>query len=300
MPIRVAGDGAAHTERCVDDLVVRSFQGGGRVGVVLIEEGGGVQVAVAGVAGHGDEQQAVGVAGGRGLDGLLHVGDPLAGDGDIANEESLAAVHHGIGCVQPAVPQRRAGLLILGDPDLGGLLAQHLLNDRLGAFDLGGGAVDVDEHDRVGVEGIAGIGELLQPGDSLAVEPFHRGWDDTACDDRGDGIGGGSGGGERTHQAVGDLGDRPQRDGGLGDDPEGAFGSDEDAEQVRAVVVGAEGGGGAVRQHDLDGHDVVVGDAVLECVRTAGVLDDVARHGGQMRRHGVRREAQSVRGEPLL
>ena len=145
--------------------------------------------------------------------------------------------------------------------------------------------------------GIAGVVELLQPGDSRAVEPLHRGRHDTAGDDRGDGVGGLSGGGERTHQAVGDLGDRPQRDGGLGDDPEGAFGSDEDAEQVGAVVVGAEGGGGPVGQHDVDGHDVVVGDAVLQCVWTAGVLDDVAAHGGQVRRHRIRREAQPVRGE---
>ena len=205
-----------------------------------------------------------------------------------------------LGAFEPPVPQGSARLVVLGHTDLGGMLAQYLLHDRLVAGDFGRGAIDVDEHDRVGVERVAGVVELLQPGDALSVEPFHRGGDDTGGDDRGDGIGGGPGSGERTHQAVGDFGDRAERDGGLGDDPQRAFGSDEDTEQVRSVVVCTEGDGGPVGEHDFRGEDVVVGDAVLQGVRAACVLDDVARHGGQVRRHRVRREAQAVRCEPLL
>ena len=83
---------------------------------------------------------------------------------------------------------------------------------------LGGGAVDVDEHNGIGVQWVAGVVELLQPSDARPVEPLHGGGNHTGGDDRGDGVGGRPGGGERTHQAVGDLGDRSQRDGGLGDD----------------------------------------------------------------------------------
>ena len=105
---------------------------------------------------------------------------------------------------------------------------------------LAGGAVDVDEHDGISVQRIAGVVELLQPGDALTVQPFHRGGDDTGGDDRGNSVSCGPGGRERTHQAVGDLRDRPQRDGGHGDDPEGAFGSDEDTEQIGAVIIAGQ------------------------------------------------------------
>ena len=119
-----------NTQSSFDDLVVRRFQCGRRQWVVLVEERGGVQVAVAGVAAHRDEQQPIGMACGGGLDGFLHLGDPITGHGDVADEESLAALHHRVGGIESAVPQRGAVLLVLGDPDLGGLLAQHLLNDR--------------------------------------------------------------------------------------------------------------------------------------------------------------------------
>ena len=111
---------------------------------------------------------------------------------------------------------------------------------------LRGGAVDVDEHDGVGIQRVAGVVELLQPSDSRAVEPLHRGRHHTAGDDRRNGVGGFSCGGEGTHQAVGDFGDRTQRDGGFGDDAERAFGPDQDAEEVGPFIIGAEGGLGPV------------------------------------------------------
>jgi hypothetical protein len=103
--------------------------------------------------------------------------------------------------------------------------------------DFGGGAVDIDEHNRICVQRIAGVVELLQPRNALSVKPFHCSRHHTGGDDRGDGVGGGSGGGERTHRAVGDFRDRAQR------------------------------------------------------------FDDIARDGGQMRRHRVGREALAVWGQ---
>jgi hypothetical protein len=56
----------------------------------------------------------------------------------------------------------------------------------------------------------------------------------------------------------------------------------------------------AIGEDCFDFDDVVVGDAVLERVWAAGVFDDVAPDCGEMRRHGIRRETQPVRGELLL
>ena len=65
----------------------------------------------------------------------------------------------------------------------------------------------------------------------------------------------------------------------LGDDGQRAFGADEHAEQIEAGRV--ERGAAdlhqlAVRQHRLDAEHVVHGEAVLQAVRAAGVLGDVA------------------------
>lgn len=110
--------------------------------------------------------------------------------------------------MESAVPECGAVLLGLGDPDLGGAFAQHPLDDRLVMGDFDSAAVDVDEHNGVGVRGVSGVVELLQAGDPVAVEPFHRGGHDAGRDDRGDGVGRLPSGREGAHQAVGDLGDR--------------------------------------------------------------------------------------------
>ena len=83
-----------------------------------------------------------------------------------------------------------------------------------------------------------------------------------------------------------------------GDDAEGALRAHHEADEVvsRAVLDGtAERDELARRQRQLDAEHVVGRDAVLERVRPAGVLGDVAadRAGGLAR--GVRRVAEAVR-----
>ena len=85
------------------------------------------------------------------------------------------AVYYGVRRVQPPIPQLGAGVLVIGATHLARRAAQHLLHDRGVAVDLFGGAVDVDEHDRVDVERIAGVGELSAGRRCRAVKPFHRG-----------------------------------------------------------------------------------------------------------------------------
>jgi hypothetical protein len=64
--------------------------------------------------------------------------------------------------------------------------------------------------------------------------------------------------------------------------------SDQHAQQVGAIVSGAELDDRAVGQDGLDVQDVVIGDAVLQSVRTAGVFGDVSADRGQVSRHRVR------------
>ena len=128
------------------------------------------------------------------------------------------------------------------------------------------------------------------------VEPFDRGGYGAGLDDARYGVGGCAGSAEAAHQAARYRRDRAQRHGGLGEDSQRALRTDEDAQQVGAVVVGAQVDYRAVGEHDFDVDHVVVGDAVFESVWAAGVFDDIAADRCQVSRHRVRREAQAVRG----
>ena len=81
---------------------------------------------------------------------------------------------------------------------------------------------------------------------------------------------------EAGQQRAHGLGDAEHAHGDPDGDPERALGADEDAEQVGPVVVARERHELAARQHDVGGEHVVDGEAVLEAVRAARVLGDVA------------------------
>ena len=70
-----------------------------------------------------------------------------------------------------------------------------------------------------------------------------------------------------------------------------------DAEQVGSVVPHRELDELAVRQHDLGGEDVVDGEAVLEAVRAAGVLGDVAADRADLLRRRVGRVVEARLGD---
>ena len=84
----------------------------------------------------------------------------------------------------------------------------------------------------------------------------------------------------------------PQRQ--LRRDPERPLGADERAEQAGPVVPHGELDELAVRQHDLRCEHVVDGEAVLEAVRAAGVLGDVASDRADLLRGRIRRVVEAV------
>src|SRR6185312_3885679 len=105
-------------------------------------------------------------------------------------------------------PQFGAGVIVIGAAHLDGFAAKNLFDDFGIAVDLFGGAVDVDQQDRGGVGGVAGVGVLLQADDAGVVEPFQRGGHGPGLDDGGYGFGRVVGCGEAAQQATRYWGDR--------------------------------------------------------------------------------------------
>lgn len=86
---------------------------------------------------------------------------------------------------------------------------------------------------------------------------------------------------------------------GFGDDPQGSFRADEDTERVRAVVVGAEGElpNRPAGQRRRSGRRFVVTPYFSACGPPAFSM--MLPAAGQVRRHGIGREAQTVWGQRL-
>ena len=93
------------------------------------------------------------------------------------------------------------------------------------------------------------------------------------------------------------LGRRRQADQRLGDDAEHALGADHGPGQVVAGVAGRAAAGpddAAVGQDDLQTENVIRGHAVLEAVRAAGILGDVAADGAGFLARRIGREEEAV------
>ena len=87
----------------------------------------------------------------------------------------------------------------------------------------------------------------------------------------------------------------------LGRDPERALAADEDAGQVvagRVARLAAEPHDLAVGQHDLEPEHVIRGDAVLQAVRPAGVLGDVAADRARLLARRIGRVVEPVGATP--
>jgi len=135
----------------------------------------------------------------------------------------------------------------------------------------------------------AWVGEL--------IHHLDRARDDTRADDRGDRIRSVVHRGERRHQRAFVLGERCELHRDLGHDAERAFGPDERADQVVAVMVdrlAADPDDRPVGEHELEPGDVVGRDAVRERVRAARVLGDVASEGAGLLARRVGHEVQPV------
>ena len=165
----------------------------------------------------------------------------------------------------------------------------HLVEARL-AFRLG--AVELDHERRAGIDGVAGVGGALGRPDREVVHHLDRARDHARRHDRGDHLAGldrrPEEGHERAHRLR--LGHDPQPD--LGCDAERPLRADEGAEQVepgRVELLAAQPCDLAVGEHELEAGHVVGGEAVLEAVRSARVLGDVAADRADDLRGGVGR-----------
>ena len=95
------------------------------------------------------------------------------------------------------------------------------------------------------------------------------------------------------------LGGPQNPQGQAGGDAQRSLRADEDTEQTRPVVPHRELDELAVGQHDVGGQHVVDGEAVLQAVRAAGVLGDVAADRADLLRRRVRRVVEAVRRDRL-
>ncbi len=141
-------------------------------------------------------------------------------------------------------------------------------------------AVQFDEQHGTGVARQAGgVDARLDRLDRAAIDDLHRGRHEPAADDASHCT-------TRRHHVAEDgeqrfdgFGNRREAHGDLGDDAERALGADDGAEQVGSVRHAgrrAESHHLAVGKHELHGEHVVGRGAVLQRVRSAGVLTDVA------------------------
>ena len=233
-----------------------------------------MQVAVAGVKDVGHAQL---VLAGQGVDLAQDLRQARARD---------HAVLHVVGGGDPShrgerrlarLPDQLALGLGLGDAHVEGPRLPADLDHPLEAVDaLLARTVELDHQRRAGVEPVADMGGLLGGLDRQLVHHLDRARDDAGVDDRRHRVAGGAGVVEERHQRPDGLGrgDHPQRD--PGGHAERALGADERAEQVIAGGVAVERHLRAVGEHDLERGHVVGREAVLEAVRPARVLGDVA------------------------
>ena len=180
-----------------------------------------------------------------------------------------------------AEPEQRPLGVVARDPHLeGAAVAADPVDGGRVLLDLHGDAVELDEQERLGVLRVAGVVGLLGRDDRERVHHLDRGGQDPGRDDRGDGLA------RRVDRrgtprgaCVTASGLRTMRSVISRRDPERALGADEGAEQVGPVRVerlAAELDELAVGEHDRQPGDVVDREAVLEAVRAARVLGDVA------------------------
>ena len=155
-------------------------------------------------------------------------------------------------------------------------------------IDLGRGAVEFDDQQRLDVERIAGMNELLGRVDRGLVHHLHAAGNDAGADDARDAFAGILGARKADQHRARGLGlfQEPHRD--FGDDAEQSLRAGDDAEQIVAAgieMLAAEPQHLAVHQHHFEAEDVVGGHAVFQAMHAAGILRDIAADGaGDLRR----------------
>ena len=169
-------------------------------------------------------------------------------------------------------------------------------------LDLGGRPVQLDDQHRAGALGVAALHGRLGGLDRQRVHHLDRRGHDPGADDGRHRAAGLVGRREGREQGAHGLRRAGQPDRHLGGDAEGALRPDEGAEQVVARRVrrpAAEPHHVALRRDQLEPGDVVGGEAVLQAVRAAGVLRDVAADRADLLARRVGRVVVAVRRRRL-
>ena len=121
---------------------------------------------------------------------------------------------------------------------------------------------------------------------------------DPAGDDCRDRFAGRADAREVGEQGADRAGQRRQAYGDLRRDPEVALGADKEPDQIWSpglTTRAAQLDDRAVGEQDLEREDVICRDAVLEAVRAAGILGDVAAHSARRLTRGIGRVLETVR-----
>ena len=143
-------------------------------------------------------------------------------------------------------------------------------------------ALDFEEKNGGAVAREAGVDEVLDDAERPAIEHFASGWSDGAGGDVNDGFGGVVHGIENGEKGFDGFGLAGEFDGDFGDERERAFGANEKAGQIVAWSVALRAANAddfSIGENELQGSDVIAGNAVSECVRTARVFGNVAADG---------------------
>ncbi len=165
-------------------------------------------------------------------------------------------------------------------------------------LDVGLDAVELAQQDRLGVDRVAGVDEILRGGDREPVHHLKPAGDDAGGDDVADRAARLLHRVEAREQRPRHLRPRQQPDRHFRDDAEQAFRSREQREEVEAGGVeraGPERHPLALDREDLDREHVVHRQAVLQAVHAARVFGDVAADGAGDLRRRVGRVVEAVR-----
>ena len=157
--------------------------------------------------------------------------------------------------------------------------------------------VQFDDQQRLDIERIAHLHEILRRLDGRPVHHFHAAGDDAGGDDIGDALPGILRRGKADEQGARRLGLFQDADGHFGDDAEQALRSGHQAEQVIALgiqVLAPDADHLAGDQRHLDAEKVVGGEAVFEAVHAARVLRHIAADGTGDLRGGIGRVIEAL------
>ena len=157
-------------------------------------------------------------------------------------------------------------------------------------------AVELDDQQGLGVQGIARADIGLGAFHGVLVHHLHAAGDDARGDDGGDAFGGARLGRKAQQHGARRRGLAQQPHRHLGDDAQKPFGAGHQAHQVvafRVEMLAAQAHDLAGHQHHLDAQKVVGGEAVFQAVHAAGILRHVAADRAGDLRAGIGRVVEA-------